>query len=250
LIEAERKRLHFQNPPIIEAVISFTVAPLPESTLGRFEACAARMRSLGYIRAGTVSHHFFQVRVESGASSIGSSDDQLGVRFNSEDSLHAVQFNRNAFVFSRLGRYDRWERLRDEAKKLWLVYSGASGGPKLLTAGVRYINKLFIPNGKEPSEYVTAYPQLPSHIVPTISEMFMRIVSPIENPPGRFIHNQVLLPTEKEGFAAILFDNDFQFPLEGKTEAETWEMLEAVREIKDRYFVDLTTERMRETFNA
>lgn len=208
------------------------------------------MQSLGYAKTGKVSHHVLQVRIESGASSIGSSDAQLGVRFNSKDSLHAVQFNRNAFVFSRLGHYDRWEQLRDEARKLWSVYSGASGGPKMVVAGVRFINKLFIPKSQEPSEYVTAYPQLPSQIAPTINEMFMRTVSPIEDPAGRFIHNQVLLPTEKEGFATLLFDNDFQFPIEGKTESESWEMLEIVRDIKDRYFVGLTTQKMRDTFNA
>lgn len=37
LTEPARARLHFRNPPIIEAVIFFTVALLPESTLLRFE---------------------------------------------------------------------------------------------------------------------------------------------------------------------------------------------------------------------
>lgn len=188
--------------------------------------------------------------LDSGVSSIGSKDDQIGVRFNSEDSLHAVQFNRNAFVFSRLGRYDRWEQLRDEAKKLWNVYSGVADGPKIVLAGVRYINKLFIPTNAEPEEFVRAYPNIPKHIAPVIYEMFMRTVSPILEPPGRFIHNQVLLPQEREGYATLLFDNDFQFPVQDRQETEIWEMLESVREIKDHYFEDLTTDRMRETFDA
>jgi uncharacterized protein (TIGR04255 family) len=250
LTELARKRLHFQNPPIIEAVVAFSVATLSDSSVRAFEGCREEMKALGYVEAGRVTQHFFQMRLESGVSSTSSADGQVGVRFNSEDSLHAVQFNRNAFVFSRLGRYECWEQLRDEAKKLWDVYTRTAGGLRVLMAGVRYINKLFIPINEEPEEFVNAYAKIPHHVAPSINEMFMRTVSPIPDPPGRFIHNQVLLPQEKAGFSALLLDNDFQFPVEGKTESEIWQMLEIVREIKDRYFEELTTDRMRATFDA
>jgi uncharacterized protein (TIGR04255 family) len=72
----------------------------------------------------------------------------------------------------------------------------------------------------------------------------------VAEPPGRFIHTQAILPPEKEGFVTLIFDNDFRFPVAGKSEAQIWEMLESVRELKDRYFVYLTTEKMRDTFNA
>jgi uncharacterized protein (TIGR04255 family) len=250
LTELAGKRLHFKNPPIIEAVIAFTVALLPESSVPRFERSSDRMNAIGYRSAGNVTQHSFQLTLTQGVSAAGSEDTRIGVRFNSEDSLHAVQFNRNGFVFSRLGRYDCWEQLRDEARKLWEVYLEAAEGPKVVLAGVRYLNKLFIPTNEEPEEFVRAYPQIPKHIAPTIYQSFMRTVSTIVDPPGSFIHNQVLLPQEREGFATLLFDNDFQFPVEGKSDSKLWEMLEVVREIKDRYFVDLTTERMRATFDA
>jgi uncharacterized protein (TIGR04255 family) len=244
------KRLHFKNPPIIEAVLAFSVAPLPDSALLRFQSCADEMRDLGYVSPSPVTQHQFQIRVESGVSSADHADSPVGVKFMSDNRLHAVQFNRTAFVFSRLGQYDRWEQFRDEGKRLWNVYTRISGGVRAILIGVRFINKLFIPMGASPEEYICALPHFPSHIAPTINEMFMRVVTPIADPPGRFIHNQALLPPEKPGYASVLFDNDFQFPVEGKTEAEIWELLESVREIKDRYFVDLTTEKMRETFDA
>jgi len=78
----------------------------------------------------------------------------------------------------------------------------------------------------------------------------MRVGMAIAEPPGRCIHTQALLPLEREGFATLIFDNDFQFPTEGKSQAQIWEILENVRELKDRYFVYLTTEKMRETFDA
>ena len=78
----------------------------------------------------------------------------------------------------------------------------------------------------------------------------MRVGMEIAEPKGRFFHTQAILPLEREGFATLLFDNDFQFPIEGKSDAQTWEILENVRELKDRYFVYLTTKKMRETFDA
>jgi uncharacterized protein (TIGR04255 family) len=249
-LDSSEKRLHFKNPPIIEAVIAFSVIPLPDSVVSRFQDCASEMTGFGYPKFEPVMQHHFQIKVESGVSSAGTSDLPIGVKFTSENGLHAVQFNRTAFVFSRLGQYDRWEQFRDEGKRLWEVYLRVSGGARPILVGVRFINKLFIPAAAETDEYINALAKLPNHIAPQIYEVFMRVVTPVADPPGRFIHNQALLPPEKEGFSTILFDNDFQFPIEEMTESEIWEMLESVREIKDRYFVDLTTEKMRATFDA
>ncbi|HTX40265.1 MAG TPA: TIGR04255 family protein [Acidobacteriaceae bacterium] len=243
-------RLHFKNPPIIEAVIAFTLVPLPDSSFSKFKDCAAEMRDAGYPNWSPIMRHQFQIRVESGVSSSGHEDLPIGLKFMSEDSLHAVQFNSSEFVFSRLGRYDRWESFRDEARRLWSIFVRISGEVKVLLVGVRFINKVFLPTGADPAQYMNARPQLPTEVAPEIIEMFMRVVAPIADPAGRFIHNQALLPSEKEGFAAILLDNDFQFPAQDKTDAEIWEMLQVVRDIKDRYFVALTTEKLRETFDV
>jgi hypothetical protein len=80
--------------------------------------------------------------------------------------------------------------------------------------------------------------------------MFMRFGLPIDDPPGILIHTQTLLPPEREGFATLLLDNDFQFPVQGKTLNQVWQMLELVRDLKDHYFLELTTSKMREAFDA
>ncbi len=244
------RRLHFKNPPIIEAVIALSIAPLPESVIEKFRGFVDEMTAAGYRQPEPVTEHQIQFKIESDASSFDKSASPLGLKFLSEDGLHAVQFNRNAFVFSRLGRYDTWEQFRDEARKLWEVYSRATGHREAINLGVRYINKLFIPVGVDPEIYVRAFPKLPDEISSPLHELFMRVGMEIAEPKGRFFHTQAILPREREGFATLLFDNDFQFPIEGKSDAQTWEILEDVRELKDRYFVYLTTEKMRETFDA
>jgi uncharacterized protein (TIGR04255 family) len=242
--------LHFKNPPIIEAVIALSIAPLPESMIEKFRGFVSDMTAAGYRQPEPVTEHHIQLKIEGEGSSFDKSASPHGLKFLSEDGLHAAQFNRNAFVFSRLGQYDSWERFRDDARKLWEIYSRATGGREAINVGVRYINKLFIPVGVDPEIYVTAFPKLPDEISTPLYELFMRVGMEIAEPKGRFVHTQAILPPEREGFATLLFDNDFQFPIEGKSDAQTWEILESVRVLKDRFFVSLTTEKMRETFDA
>lgn len=244
------KRLHFKNPPIIEAVIAFSIATLPDSALEKFRGFAGEMAAGGFRQPEPLTQHEIQLKIEGEISSFDKSTTPFGLKFLSEDGLHAVQFNKSSFVFSRLGQYDCWEQFRDEAKKLWEIFSRATEGMEAVGVGVRYINKLFIPIGIDPAIYVRAFPKLPDEISTPISDLFMRVGMAIAEPPGRFVHTQALLPTEKEGFATLIFDNDFQFPTQGKSQAQIWEILEEVRELKDRYFVYLTTEKMRETFDV
>lgn len=242
--------LHFKNPPIVEAVIALSVCPLPDAALQSFQACQAEMRTLGYRDPEPMTQHQFEMRIESGVPQYNTQDSALGLKFLSEDGLHAVQFTKSVFVFSRLGRYDRWEQFRDEARRCWDIYFRAASVVVPTVAGVRYINKLFIPSGADFQEYVCAGPKFPDSISSSITEMFMRVGVPIVDPQGTFIHTQALLPPEREGFATLLLDNDFQFPVQGRSSSEIWELLELVRVIKDRYFVELTTNKMRETFDA
>ena len=246
----EKKRLHFKNPPIVEAVLAFTIPPQAEGVINEFHGCRGEMADLGYPKLDPLSEHALQIRIESGLSAAQSTDSPSGIRFTSKDGLHVAQFNRKSFVFSRVGHYDRWEQFRDEGKKIWQVYRRVTTEAPIIMVAVRFINKLLIPRNSEPEEFIHAFPSLPQTVAPTFNEVFMRVVCPIPDPPGRFIHNQALLPPEKDGFSTVLFDNDFQFPVEGKPESEIWEMLETIRDIKDYYFLELTTERMRDTFDA
>jgi len=244
------KKLHFKNPPIIEAVIALSVAPQPDSVIEKFRGFVSDVVAEGYRQPEPITEHQIQLKIDGETSSFDKSASPFGIKFLSEDGLHAVQFNKGFFVFSRLGQYDCWEKFRDEARKLWDFYSRVCESIEVRSVGVRYINKLFIPVGVDPEIYVTAFPKLPDNMSNPISDLYMRVGMEVAEPPGRFIHTQAILPPEKEGFVTLIFDNDFRFPVAGKSEAQIWEMLESVRELKDRYFVYLTTEKMRDTFNA
>jgi len=242
--------LHFKNPPIVEAVIAIDVSLLPESILEQFRSLVAQMGEFGYNTPMPVSRHHFQIKINAGDSIAETRDIDHGLRFDSSDGLHAVQFNRTGFIFSRLGKYETWDLFRDEAKKLWHVYSAEIGPAELKDYGVRYINKVFLPNDEDYKDYLQIYPHLPGNIPGSIQECFMRLGMPIADPQGKLVHQQILLAPEKDNYSTVLLDNDFRFSAIGLSSTAVWERLEKIRQIKDDYFRKFVTEKLMETFNA
>jgi uncharacterized protein (TIGR04255 family) len=248
---AEKRSLHFKNPPIVEAVIAVNIFNLSPTVIGSFEETTSRLEQIGYKRREIpITMHAFQMQIADGKSQVTKTDSPHGLRFDSSDGRYAVQFNLSGFVFSRLGGYQTWEEFRDEARKLWLIFIETAEPIRILSFGVRYINKLFVPVATELSNYLTVYPQLPDNVPQIIHESFMRLGMEIIEPKGVLIHQQTLLPPEKEGFATILLDNDFQFGAAEVSNDGLWAMIESVRDLKDDYFVKFLTPAMLETFDA
>jgi uncharacterized protein (TIGR04255 family) len=244
------KPMRFKNPPIVEAVIAFQVPLLPESAIEDFQAGADTMLAKGYKQPEPVTKHELQIKFEGATSSFDGKGFPHGLKYSREDGLYVVQFNRDGFVFSRLGRYESWESFRDECRNIWDVFAAITGALDIISYGVRYINKLYIPLGQDSEEYVSIYPHLPEGIPTQIQECFMRLGLPILKPRGKLLHQQILLPPDREGFSSLLLDNDFQFPALGLTTPEVWEQLETVRFVKDDYFRKFVTLKMQETFDV
>jgi uncharacterized protein (TIGR04255 family) len=243
--------LHFKNPPIVEAVIAFEIPLLPPDVIADFQAGSSLMQEIGYLLSGPVTKHQVEIRVEGASASFGQKESSPhGLRFGSIDELYAVQFNRDGFVFSRIERYDTWEVFRAECRRVWEIYSRISGVTDVSSYAVRYINKLYIPLEEDSEQYVNIFPKLPAGIPNLISESFMRLGLPIDSPKGKLLHQQILLPPERDGFSALLLDNLFQFPAIGLTQKEIWAQLEEVRQVKDFYFDQFVSKKMKDTFNV
>jgi uncharacterized protein (TIGR04255 family) len=249
-LAADTKPLRLKNPPIVEAVIGINVPRLAEGILEQLKGLATQMLELNYQAPVPVSQSNFQFILKEGQSSVENRDFLLGWRFNSKDKLHSVQFKIDGFVFSRLGNYQTWEQFRGEAKKLWDLYYRIVSPTELAEYGVRYINKVFIPQDEELSHYLTVYPHVPAGLPQNLLDSFMRVGLPLATPQGRFTHQQILLPPEKPGYATVILDNDFRFSAIGLSEGQLWERLEEVRQIKDDYFRRILTETFLETLNA
>jgi uncharacterized protein (TIGR04255 family) len=244
-------RLRLKNPPIVEAAIGITVPKLPDSLLDRLKELNVSTDGVSYQPPSRASQNSVEFKIVDGQSTAVTRDVHLGWRWESSDKLHAIQFKLDGFAFSRMGRYETWESFTGEAKRLWEVYFSAIGPSAVSEYGVRYINKVFIPVGEELEKYLQVYPKTPDNPAWIINESVMRLRIQIDSPrSGTFVHQHVLVPSERLNFAAVILDNDFRYSAEGLSGEELWASIDAVRDVKDSYFLKLITKELLETFNV
>lgn len=115
---------HLSNAPIIEAVIDIRVVPETkwDETQLRDELTK---RLPGYPKIETIRESRFQLsagRPDPVVEDFGC----VGLKLSSSDNLYVGQFNKAAFVFSRLKPYENWSRFRDEAVLVYYLVKSRS----------------------------------------------------------------------------------------------------------------------------
>lgn len=247
-----QQHLRLKNPPIVEAAIGVSVPILASPYLERLKGCVITSEHGPYQGPFHVYQNQLEMRILDGRSTAFTEDRHLGWRWASNDNLIGVQFKLDGFAFNRLGRYDTWETFTAEAKRVWSLYYEAVGTTPIGMYGVRYINKVYIPLGKPLEDFLRAYPKTPDVGRPwVISESALRFAVRIDTPRiGNFIHQHLLVPSDRPEHAAVILDNDFRYPAEGLPEDELWASIDAVREVKDDYFREILTPEFLETFNV
>ncbi len=251
------EELHFENAPIVEALITVELQPLADDPMLAVQT-AAQALNPDYPAPEPLNQFQVQVQfgvnLQAGAVPQQSSrhDPMFGFRIASADKRQLVVFRRNGFSFSRLPPYERWSSFRDEARRLWNLYRSAAGTVRITGFGLRYINRLFIPLQEPVERYLRVYPEIPSDpdgSSPTIYDMYMRVNRMLEEPAGHLIIQQAMLPMERPDFVTISLDFDLRFPTPaGCSDDYVWGTLESARNKKNQLFIDSMTPTFLETF--
>ncbi|MBM3264045.1 MAG: TIGR04255 family protein [candidate division Zixibacteria bacterium] len=139
---------HLPGAPIVEAVIDVRA-----DTIDAFEEPHVRSQLEdkldGYEFLDSQRAFRHEVKLEAGKPSQAVSDlGWKGLRFQSTDRKHIVQFNRDGFVFSRLEPYQSWKRFYDEGLCLWRTYIKLAQPVEIYRLGLRYINRLQLNPGE------------------------------------------------------------------------------------------------------
>lgn len=249
------EELHFENAPIVEALITIEVQPLANDSMLAVQT-AARALQPDYPASEPLNQLQFQfaMNLQTGTvpQQLAHHDSMFGFKFVSADKRQLVVFRRNGFSFSRLPPYERWASFRDEARRLWNIYRSAAGSIRFTGFALRYINRLFIPVREPVERYLRIYPELPNNpdgSSQTIHNMYMRMHIRLEEPEGELVIQQALLPTERTDFATVSIDFDLRFPTPvGCSDDFVWTTLETARHKKNQLFVDSLTPTFLETF--
>lgn len=165
VINKAEEFIYLSHAPIIEALIEIRVvleSPWDEKQVER--TLKERLPEYPIF----TSNKEFKQEIQFGISSETPAKQTFrdlglkGFRFQSADKYQIVQFNRDAFVFSRVQPYANWQEFVREALRLWQIYSELIRPLEAPRIGLRFINRLSCPpEGFELSEYLRVVPAPP-----------------------------------------------------------------------------------------
>jgi uncharacterized protein (TIGR04255 family) len=177
----------------------------------------------------------------------------VGLRLESSDRGFVVMARIDGVSISRLPPYDTWEGLRDEARAVWTEYARAVDPVAITRIGVRFINRIELP--QEPidfDEVLTAGPKIPEPLPQELTEFFTRVVVPIPEKDATVAIVQTIEPAAPAAAGhyspAVVLDIDaFVERAFEVDDPGTWAALDSLRDVKNMAFFNSITKKTLET---
>ena len=157
---------HLEHAPIVEAVIEIKCPPQVPWNEDTIPDEVGKLLS-GYQLLDSRSEYSQTVNFEDNVP-IPESMEKVGwkgVRYRSEDESYIAAFNRDGFVFSRVGRYETWEKFSAEASRVWKVHRSLARPSDVHRIGLRFINRIRLPSsGIDLDDFIYPGPQPPKNL--------------------------------------------------------------------------------------
>ena len=246
---------HYRNAPIIEATISLGVVTPTNLTVADLSAIEELVKNR-YSKAGD---EYFYVGEETvpdvgNASRHEDAHEHIGYGFSSSDEKQSFRARLDSFDFSVKEPYDSWEPFRNEARRLWTIYREVSRVESIWRVGVRYINRIDIPDwpSVKLDEYLKVYPEVPDDWPSGLSihNFFMQLQAWQEDLECNLVVNEAPARPPRPQTSSVRLDFDlfrerYEDPWQAENDKELWEYLERLRERKNRIFNESITDRTR-----
>lgn len=133
-----------------------------------------------------------------------------GFRLQDSQNRHVVQFTPTGVTFSRLEPYETWKSFIAEALRFWNLFLELAEPNFIQQLGIRYINRIPLENGEQPTFYLTDIPsRLPG--LNLLSESFFHQDSyQIPDYPYRINWVRTIQPSgaDPAGGRAVIVDID------------------------------------------
>lgn len=243
---------HLSRAPITEAIIHLRVKLPPEIDNSRLLAYHDLIKE-EYPTSNPRIARRFKVEVPGGAEPAKTEVEEAGVvgyLLYSRDGKQVIQAHLDLFAFSRLHPYESWERVRDEAKRLWTIFIAVVSPLAIKRVALRYINRLEIPQDmKDFNEYLTAPPNLPSALPQAVSGFLTRIVVHEQELKATAVITQALEPPTNPKTVPVLLDIDvFREADYDPKGDELWNYLDQLRVFKNKTFFESITDKITEMY--
>lgn len=236
---AQMNHPHLNNAPITEALIDLRVQ-LPEGfKLSELEAFCGEVHQEYPTKMHRKSWTGL-IRVSGGGRpEIENSEPKTdGFVLKSESGLQVVQARMDGFTFSRLQPYETWEKLRDEARRLWALYVRITDPQCVTRIAVRYVNKINLPIEDDFTTYLTTGVQISPELPQAMSGLFLRCEVPFDNPKAQTIITQTLgEPSGEMDSVPYVFDIDvYRMGSPCIDLLQLWNEFDELRDVKNQVF--------------
>ena len=242
------ERAHYANAPITEALIDLRITHAQHlsaddlGTIGERIGDRYPTQEPMYFQSGQI---MFQQPGD--PAQFEATQQHSGFRFISQNKQQIVQVRMDGFTFSTLAPYDRWESLRDEARRLWRLYRSVAKVESITRAAVRYINRIDIPDELptlQLEDYLRTYPEVSADMPNKglIANFFMQVQLWQPDLGCLLIVNETAVPPpDIETPVSIqldfdLFREQFEEPWPVHEDVEVWEFLEQLHDRKNEVF--------------
>lgn len=242
------KQRHLNNAPIIEAIIDIRInAPsgfnpqifssLPDELSKQYPK-----REDGKLITGSI-----EIKNNRPIAPLKEKGIQ-GYRYASEDEKIIAQFRVDGFTLSHLQPYTNWEFIISHAKPLWEYYLSKVSPQSITRVASRYINRLDLPLPIEDfGDYLTSPPYLPDSLPQELINFIIRLIVREEELSANI--TQTMVESPKRGHNGIIIDVDaYKANESGIREEDILPTLEKLRELKNRIFFGVITEKTARLF--
>lgn len=226
---------HLSKAPIVEAVIAISV--VPSVTWDEISLQSKlKQRLPDFPKVEPLRHERYQIAVGKQVNPTVEDLGCVGFKFQSIDNLHIAQFNKEAFVFSRLKPYEDWGQLSKEALRLWAIYCELFKPKDVKRIGLRFINRIAIKQEKiELADYYKYPPASLKELNWTLTGYLHHDVMQV--PETSYRVNLIKTVQNVPGEIGLILDIDvfMQNPFE-YNELRIKECLEEMRWVKNKVF--------------
>jgi uncharacterized protein (TIGR04255 family) len=240
---------HYEKAPITEALIDIRVELSSDL---RFEDLHAIGKHVSKDYPQEETRTLGEGMIQFGPALQASAQQKpWGLLFRNEAKNQVLQVRLDGFTFSRLEPYETFEKLRDEARRLWDLYRELMRPKRITRVAVRYINQLNIPGTTvEPEDYFNTYPHVSGKLSPELRNFgpyLMTLPMHQDDLKGMLVINEAMTPPKSPDTISIVLD--FDLYVENPpiiTEQELWSFFDRLRERKNTYFEACITDKTRE----
>lgn len=240
------EHIHLKNAPITEALIDIYPQAPKDIDLAKLESLHDSIKDEYPIKE---QRRIIEGKIrgnEKGITEVNNKAYDQGFWFKTQNGDQIFQARVDGFTFNRLKPYETWEKVRDEARKLWSNYAEVVKPGLIGKVGLRYINHIEIPLPVDDLlKYIKTVPQVPKGLPQNLIKFFTQTVIR-DNDSGIIgVTTQALEQTLRTNKSILLLDIEVSFENnEGLDQVKVWSQLEELHTFKNEIFFNSITEKV------